>query len=103
MAAGGQMLKDTSNNVRFSFEVLDAKTFRHVVTVYGNDLVTRAIGRPEVRVSYTVDQYTLIDKSTMRRERLNHQEINFDLMLKGFYREEKGSEWGKVSTINACG
>ena len=103
MAAGGQMLKETSNNVRFSFEVLDAKTFRHVVTVYGNDLVTRAIGRPDVRVSYTVDQYTLIDKSTMRRERLNHQEINFDLMLKGFYREEKGSEWGKVSTINACG
>jgi len=103
MVAGGNMSKETSNNVRFSFEVLDAKTFRHVMTIYGNDLVTRAIGRPNVRVSYTVDQYTLIDKSTMRRERLNHQEINFDLMLKGIYREERGSEWGKVSTIKVCG
>ena len=104
MAAGGKLLKETGNKARFSLQALDGKTFRHVMSIYsgGNKLVTRAIGSPNARVSYTVDQYTLIDKSTLRKTRLDHRRMNFDLMMKGVYREDRGSEWGKVSTVKAC-
>ena len=104
MAAGGKLLKETENNARFSFQVLDGKTFRHVMTIYsgGNNLVTRAIGSPNARVSYSVDEYTLIDKNTMRKNVLDQRKMNFDLMIKGIYREEYGPDRGKVSTIKAC-
>lgn len=104
MASGGKLLPETGNNARFSFEPIDGKTFRHVMEIYsgGNNLVTRALGTPNARVSYTVDEYTLIDKNTMRKTRLEHRKMNFDLMMKGFYREEVGEERGKVSTIKAC-
>ena len=104
MAAGGKLLKETGNKARFSLQALDGKTFRHVMSIYsgGNKLVTRAIGSSNARVSYTVDQYTLIDKSTLRKTRLDHRRMNFDLMMKGVYREDRGSEWGKVSTVKAC-
>lgn len=104
MAAGGKLIKETGNDARFSIEALDEKTFRHVMAIYsgGNDMVTRALGSPNARMSYTVDEYTLIDEDTLRRHRLDHRQINFDLMLKGVYREEVGTERGKISTIRAC-
>ena len=104
MAAGGKLVKETGNNARFSFQVLDGKTFRHVMTIYsgGNRLVTRAIGSPNARVSYSVDEYTLIDKNTMRKKVVDQRKMNFDLMMKGIYREDYGPDRGKVRTIKAC-
>lgn len=104
MAAGGKLIAETGNNARFSFQVLDGKTFRHEMTIYsgGNNLVTRAIGSPNARVSYSVDEYTLIDQNTMRKTVVDQRKINFDLMIKGIYREDYGPDRGNVKTIKAC-
>jgi hypothetical protein len=74
------------------------------MTIYsgGNRLVTRAIGSPNARVSYSVDEYTLIDKNTMRKRVVDQRRMNFDLMMKGIYREDYGPDRGKVRTIRAC-
>lgn len=104
MAAGGKLLKQTGNNARFSFEVLNERTFRHVMTIYagGNRLVTRALGNPNARISYSVDEYTLIDKDTMRKTVRDQRKLNFDLMMKGVYRLDTGPDKGKTRTVKAC-
>lgn len=104
MAAGGKLVAETGNRANFSFEVLNGNAFRHVTTIYsgGNKLVTGQLRNPNARVSYSVNEYTLIDKNTMRKTVLDQRQMNFDLMLKGIYREEYGPDKGKVQTIKAC-
>ena len=100
---GGAPQKETDQLAKSSFEVLNEKTFRLVSEIYsnGNRIVENSVG-PNKRVHYSLDEFTLLDNKTLQKNRIEHKQMNFDLMLKGVYREDKGSEWGKVSIIKIC-
>ena len=103
MAIQGKLQKSPSQGVVSLFQVIDGKTFRHSFAAYaeGNPLFEPFFG-PNARTAYVVDEYSLIDKKTLRKTRIEHSQINWDMAAKGIYQEDRGSEWGKVSTIKAC-
>ena len=100
---GGKLSPETPQRAESSFEILDEKTFRLVSAIYsnGNPIVEPQIG-PNKRVFYGLDEFTLLDNKTLQKNRMEHKVMNFDLMLKGIYQEDKGEEWGKVSIIKIC-
>lgn len=103
LTIGGKLQQETQQLAESSFEILDEKTFRLVSAIFsnGNGIVEPKIG-PNKRVQYSLDEFTLLDNKTLQQNRMEHKQMNFDLMLKGVYREDKGSEWGKVSIIKIC-
>jgi len=104
MAAQGKLSKETGNNASYSTEPLDGTTFRHEMTIYsgGNQMVTNALGTPNAKISYSMDEYTLLDENTMQKTSIDNRQVNFDLMLEGVYQLDTTAEIGKVTIVKAC-
>jgi hypothetical protein len=104
MAAQGNLIKETSNNASYTTEPIDGKTFRHEITIFsgGNQMVTNALGTPNAIISYSIDEYNLLDENTMQKTSIDNRQINFDLMLNGAYQLDNTSEIGKVTIVKAC-
>ena len=104
MAAQGKLVEETTNDTSYSTEPLDGKTFRHEMTIYsgGNQRVTNLLGNPNKIISYSIDDYILLDENTMQKTSVDNQQINFDLMLEGVYQLDNTTEIGKVSIVKAC-
>jgi hypothetical protein len=104
MAAQGKLIKETANNATYTTEPIDGKTFRHEITIFsgGNQRVTNALGTPNARISYSIDEYKLLDENTMQKTSIDNRQINFDLMMKGAYQLDNTTEIGKVTIVKAC-
>jgi hypothetical protein len=104
MATQGKLNKETANNATYTTEPIDGKKFRHEMTIFsgGNQLVTNALGTPNARISYSIDEYKLLDENTMQKTSIDNRQINFELMMKGTYQLDNTAEIGKVTTVKAC-
>jgi hypothetical protein len=103
MAAQGKLVEETTNDTSYSTEPLDGKTFRHEMTIYsgGNQRVTNLLGS-NARISYSMDEYILLDENTMQKTSIDNRQVNFDLMLEGVYQLDTTAEIGKVTIVKAC-
>ena len=104
MAAQGKLIKETANNASYTTKPIDGKTFRHEITIFsgGNQMVTNALGTPNAKISYSIDEYKLLDENTMQKTSIDNRQINFDLMMKGAYQLDNTAEIGKVTIVKAC-
>jgi len=104
MATQGKLNKETANNATYTTEPIDGKTFRHEMTIFsgGNQMVTNALGTPNARISYSIDEYKLLDENTMQKTSIDNRQINFELMMKGTYQLDNTAEIGKVTIVKAC-
>ena len=104
MATQGKLNKETANNASYTTEPIDGKTFRHEMTIFsgGNQMVTNALGTPNARISYSIDEYKLLDENTMQKTSIDNRQINFELMMKGTYQLDNTAEIGKVTIVKAC-
>ena len=104
MATQGKLNKETANNASYTTEPIDGKTFRHEMTIFsgGNQMVTNALGTPNARISYSIDEYKLLDENTMQKTSIDNRQINFELMMKGTYQLDNTAEIGRVAIVKAC-
>ena len=103
-AAFGKLRKGTANNASYTTKPIDGKTFRHEMTIYsgGNQMLTDALGSPSRIISYSMDEYILLDENTMQKTSVDNRQLNYDLMAKGVYQLDNTAEIGKVSIVKAC-
>jgi flagellar biosynthesis GTPase FlhF len=103
-AAFGKLKKETANNASYTTKPIDGKTFRHEMTIYsgGNQMLTNALGSPNRIISYSMDEYILLDENTMQKTSIDNRQLNYDLMRNGFYQLENTAEIGKVYIVKAC-
>ena len=103
-AAFGKLSKETANNASYTTKPIDGKTFRHEMTIYsgGNQMLTDALGSPSRIISYSMDEYILLDENTMQKTSLDNRQLNYDLMAKGVYQLDNTAEIGRVTIVKAC-
>jgi len=102
--AFGKLAKETANNASYTMKPIDGKTFRHEMTIYsgGNKMLTNALGNPNRIISYSMDEYILLDENTMQKTSIDNRQLNYDLMSKGFYQLDNTAEIGRVAIVKAC-
>jgi len=103
-AAFGKLRKGTANNASYTTKPIDGKTFRHEMTIYsgGNQMLTDALGSPSRIISYSMDEYILLDENTMQKTSVDNRQLNYDLMAKGVYQLDNTAQIGRVTIVKAC-
>jgi hypothetical protein len=103
-AAAGKLVKQTSNLAAYTTEPIDGKTFRHEITIRsgGNQMIVDALRNPYAIISYSMDEYILLDENTMQKTSVDNQQLNYDLMAKGVYQLDNTAQIGKVTIVKAC-
>ena len=103
-AAAGKLRKQTSNLASYTTEPIDGKTFRHEITIKsgGNQMIVDALRNPYAIISYSMDEYILLDENTMQKTSVDNRQLNYDLMAKGVYQLDNTAQIGKVTIVKAC-
>ena len=65
-------------------------------------MIVDALRNPTTIISYSMDEYILLDENTMQKTSIDNRQVNFDLMLEGVYQLDTTAEIGKVTIVKAC-